>query len=90
MPEQITVEEWLAELESLGVNGDNATDALTALELAETLGKPVTRVRQALAQIARSGRLEVVRRSSTTIDGRAITVPAYRVKPAPKPARKRK
>jgi len=81
MPD-ISLDEWLAELERLSKRAEGG--GITTQELCEATGRGVGWVRRRLHQAQRQGRLEVVRVYRTAIDGVPRHVPAYRLgKPAP-------
>lgn len=84
MADNISVAEWLKELEALSHRSD---DGHTVAEIAENTGRSDRVIRQWLKDAARLGWLKVGRRSSTAIDGKGTMVPVYIVA---KPERKGK
>jgi predicted ArsR family transcriptional regulator len=62
--------------------GEGPDDARTAQEMADGAGISVPRVRRALQQLARAGRLESHRVRRADLSGRHQLVPAYTVRPA--------
>jgi hypothetical protein len=76
----MTPDQIIAELEALLPTSD-AEDALTAHEWAKLMGRSIDRVRPKLVALHGAGRLEVVTVRRHRIDGRPISVPAYRLLP---------
>ena len=64
--------------------GEGPDDARTAQEMADDAGIPVARVRRALQQLARAGRLESHRVRRPDLSGRLQVLPAYTIRPAVK------
>ncbi len=77
---KITTDEWLAELDRVTRESD---DGLTVPELAVKFGHSTQWVRQNLLQPANAaGRLVLGRKQTTSIDGKPIRTPVYRLKKA--------
>lgn len=74
----ITVNEWLAELERLQRRSD---EGATTDELAEAWGCHRMTALVRLRQLVRQGRVVCGFRQSERIDGRPYRVPVYRIKP---------
>jgi len=83
--QEITVNEWLAELAAFSVHDD---EGRTAVELAEEAGVSVETLLKRLHKANDLGRLVVGKRRRKTLDGRVSHVPVYRVLPAPKKAKR--
>ena len=73
----IAWDEWLTELEKAQSHSDEGN---TAEEIADTLKCGKTRVTRILHMANKSGSLIVGKRFITTIDGRTVRVPVYKVK----------
>lgn len=73
----ITLDELLKELEPKVAS----TGLRTASELAKAWGCGIERVRGVLRRAADSGRLEIGRGNTASIDGRSCIAPAYRILP---------
>lgn len=59
--------------------GGAAEPLLTTDELSVVWNRDTNWVRRKLRELIRAGRVECARRSSMTIDGRAVTIPGYRL-----------
>lgn len=79
MAEQITREEWLAELERLQQQG-RQDEGRTARELAEVWKCSTKLALIRLQRLAAEGRLAVGRRRGFRLDGTAYLTPVYRLK----------
>lgn len=73
---EITVSEWLAELERVQ---DSSPDGLSIAELVERTGRSRKSLRGAMKRAQRAGKLRVARRRETGLDGRTQWVPVYRI-----------
>lgn len=73
----LTIEEWLHELEKATAAG---SDGMTAGEIAEKVGHAVQWVRSRILQPAqKQGRLIVGKGVRTSINGMTVNVPVYRL-----------
>ena len=80
---KITTDEWLAELER--VYSPNDADGMTAIEIAEAMGKGVAAARIYLGRAIRAGVWELAGKAQRpAIDGRICRVPVYRPVKEPK------
>jgi len=70
-----TLEEFIKELEQEA----NLAEGLTTQELKEITDMGETWIRGQLRRLKKDGRLIVVRKKVERIDGRTMTVPAYRI-----------
>lgn len=84
----ISMEEWLAELDRLGIVGEEDSDAVTTNELVRLTGHSLGWIRRRLRQALDEGLIEPVHKRSQTIDGRSCVVPAYRFVSAKKDKKK--
>jgi|GEM_PF-6081549 len=57
-------------------------EGITTTELCETLGKTRGAVLKRLQELKKAGHLVPVGKQIETLDGRIITVPAYKLKPS--------
>jgi Mn-dependent DtxR family transcriptional regulator len=79
-PAEITKDEWLAELERLGL-GSADVDGFTAAELAERIGVCVKTAREKVGRGIAAGLIEFAGyRQATRIDGKPTPIPVYRRK----------
>lgn len=79
--ERVTESDLLDAL-AAAASGDGPDDARTAQEMADDAGISVPRVRRALQQLARAGRLESHRVRRPDLSGRVQLLPAYTIRPA--------
>lgn len=84
----ITTADIAAELAAITAS-DAPSDAKTCCELAVENGVAERTMRDWLKKLNAASRLRVHMVNRTAIDGRLSRVPAYTIKPAPKPSRKR-
>ena len=80
MTVNITTDELLLAIQQ-ALGSANDEGARTVAEICEKTGRGATKIRQTLGEMARAGRLEVVRVRRPSIDGRSSSVPAYRLRP---------
>lgn len=76
----ITVDEWLKELERLGREAKDDGGALTVFEIETQMGRSDKWIRRRLKIGIADGCIEVIRKTIRSIDGRMVSVAAYRVK----------
>lgn len=79
MADKITLEEWLDELQTASNQSD---DGMTVAEMVSVTGRSTRHIHKALTAAKVGGRLVVGRRACESLDGKAIRVPCYRIKPA--------
>lgn len=73
----ITRDEWLAELERVGIGKD--ADGMTTDEMARATGRSLKWVRDSVRELLRAGRWEQAgTKTIARIDGRPTSVTAYR------------
>lgn len=93
MPEFITTDEWLAELEKLQGEdrGERPANTFRMEELCEHLGICRQVISRGLRTAIRDGRVRVVRVPLRDLSGRATMVPAYQLvkEEGSKPARRK-
>lgn len=75
-----TVDELLAELESVLRSDDAPEGYYTVTEISARMGVGRVAVQRRLQALAQTGRLDFVRVTRSSIDGRAMSVPAYRIR----------
>jgi len=75
----VTIEEWLAEMERLGLSGTDA-DGITIAEIAEASGISRETLRVRMRAAIEAGLAEYAgKRTMASIDGRPTAVPVYRL-----------
>jgi hypothetical protein len=71
-------------LDALAQANAAPAEARTVVELAKLTGWTKDRIKDAIGKLAMQDRIDVHRVKRTAIDGKATSVPAYTIKPAPK------
>ena len=76
---KITENELLDALRAACVQTDGPSDVMTSREMAATTGLSASTVSRCLGLLGRRGLLSCVHVHRPSIDGRAMSVPAYRI-----------
>ena len=79
MAQVITIEEWLAEIDRLGAGSHGDENAITIDELKQMTGRSYGYLRNRIKVAIKHGLMVATKRQSTSIDGRIMMVPAYRM-----------
>lgn len=79
MADRVYLDEWLRELNELGVHVDSDTSAQTIEELYQETGRSRKWWQRKMREAIAAGLVEVVWRRYVRIDGRSTPVPAYRL-----------